>query len=144
MGKREELEAALAKAEAELARAVVGRGGVAADVVEADTNIEKARTHCRHACAALAESNRERSTQSSEPQVADVETPSGEQSRARKSIQELVSSFSAQALDAPDWRLLARRSVMLLALVLAYFQYYFLDVQLQVVRLPTITVLLFS
>jgi len=40
------------------------------------------------------------------------------------------------------WRLIVRQSVMLLALVLAYLQYYFFDVQLQIALLPSIQVFL--
>jgi len=41
---------------------------------------------------------------------------------------------------APAWRLLARQSVGLLALVSAYLPYYFIDVQLQIDALPSATV----
>ena len=40
--------------------------------------------------------------------------------------------------DALALRLLARQSVMLLGLVLAYLQYYFTDVQLQIAMLPSV------
>ena len=41
-----------------------------------------------------------------------------------------------------DWRPLVRPTVMLLALVLAYLQYYFIDVELQISLLPSIRVFL--
>jgi len=142
MGEREELEAAFAEAEAALAKAVNDRDKADVDAVEANAHLEKARAHCRHARAALAESNRERSTRSSEPRVADAEKPSRERPGSQKAIQGLTGGFPARGPDAPGWRLLARQSLMLLALVLAYLQYYFLDVQLQVTRLPSITTIL--
>jgi len=43
---------------------------------------------------------------------------------------------------APAWRLLARQSVGLLALVSAYLPSYFFDVQLQIEALPSVTVYL--
>jgi hemerythrin-like domain-containing protein len=42
------------------------------------------------------------------------------------------------------WRLLIRQSVMLLALVLAYLQYYLVDVYLQITVLPSVHVVLFG
>ena len=41
------------------------------------------------------------------------------------------------------WRLLARQAAILLALVLSYLQYYFLDVDLKIFRLPALIVYLF-
>jgi len=49
-----------------------------------------------------------------------------------------------RAGSAQDWRLIVRRSLILLALILAYLQCYFLDVQLQVVSLPSIMVPLYG
>lgn len=43
--------------------------------------------------------------------------------------------------SAADWRAIARQSVTLLALVLAYLQYYFIDVHLQLSRLPSLAIL---
>ena len=41
---------------------------------------------------------------------------------------------------AHNWRLLARHGGLLLALVVAYLQYYFIDVQLQISQLPALVV----
>jgi hypothetical protein len=45
-------------------------------------------------------------------------------------------------VDMHAWRSLTRRIVIMLALLLAYLQYYFLDVNLQIARLPSIVLLL--
>jgi multidrug resistance efflux pump len=51
--KREQLEAALAKAEAALANAVINAAKVHGARAEANANLDKARAHCRRLCAAL-------------------------------------------------------------------------------------------
>lgn len=143
MGTQKELEAALAEAEAELARAVTGRDAAAADVADASADVEKARAHCRQARIALTEQNR------AEPVAApvvhtgtsnrDVKKPSKEPvARPRKTIRGYISSLLTRQPA------LARQSFMLLALVLAYLQYYFIDVNLKVLLLPSITVLVFG
>jgi hypothetical protein len=143
MGTQKELEAALAEAEAELARAVADRDAAAADVAEASDKVEKARAHCRQARTALTEQNR------AEPAAAPVERtatssrevkkPSKEPvARPRKTLRGHISSLLARQPA------LARQSFMLLALVLAYLQYYFIDVNLKVSMLPSITVLVFG
>jgi hypothetical protein len=136
MGTREELEAALAKAEAELAQAASDR-----TKADAGVRLERARTHCRQERAALTELNR------AEPVARPVERTeksnrdAGKRSKGpavkpRKAVRGLISGLSARHF------VLARQALMLLALVLAYLQYYFFDVSLQVSRLPSITVLL--
>ena len=57
MAKREELEAALAKAEAALANAVVNAARVDADQIEANANLDNARAYCRQVRAALVRLN---------------------------------------------------------------------------------------
>ena len=175
MSRRKELEAALAKAEAELAQAVIDRAKGDSDGLVTDADLDKARAHCRHARAALAELNR------SEPALAPgeetgksvtgsaAESKSGaaarphsaqsrgyivrERDRARKqfrpaqAIHQLISRFPGLKPGvgyASSWRVFARQSFMLLALVVAYLQYYFFDVNLQIVRLPSITMLIFG
>ncbi|HMH18992.1 MAG TPA: hypothetical protein VK572_12690 [Burkholderiales bacterium] len=148
MSTREELEAALAEAEAELARAVAGRAAAAVDVAEA--KLERARAHCRHARTALAEMNRAepaaRSVGRTEKSNRSAEQPSKEYTGPRRSVLGFLSAFSARlpAKNAPSRQLIARQGLMLLALVLAYLQYYFLDVNLKVSLLPSITVLVFG
>ena len=142
MGTREQLEVELAGAEAELARAVADRGAAAAEVAEA--KLERARAHCRQVRTALVELNR------AEPVARPVERTTGKPNRdakkpakeptarPRKTIRGRISALLAQQPA------LARQALMLLALVLAYLQYYFLDVNLKVSLLPSITVLVFG
>ena len=142
MGTREELEAALAKAEAELAQA-------AGDRTNADANVclEKARAHCRRERAALSELKRAEpaagSVERAEKSNRDLGKPSREPAGQRKTARGSISACSARQPDggnAPSRRVLARQAFTLLALVLAYLQYYFFDVNLQVARMPSITV----
>lgn len=147
MGKRQELEAALARAEADLARAV-------ADCAEASANPERARSACRQARAALTEYIRaEPLATPVKPAGASTEVPTRHAAEAasgkppRKTIRRFLAGFLAGesgAASAASRRMLARQSLMLLALVLSYLQYYFFDVNLQVVRLPSITVTVFG
>ena len=154
MDHREELELALAEAEVQLAEAVEARARLDTDAAEVNANIERARAQCRHARAALAELGR---TELEHRESAFVpEVPSGllvgggrkpAKRARRRAVHRLIGGFLARELvakGAPDWRLLARQAFMLLALVLAYLQYYFFDVHLQVARLPALIVPLLS
>jgi hypothetical protein len=150
MGQREELEGALAEAEAELARAVAGREGADPDPAGADAHIDHVRASCRQARAALARLDRaEPASPSSEPTekpIHRMEKPPARQSGSGKTIRQLLVAISGRpdARQASSRRLLARQGLMLLALVLAYLQFYFFDVQLQVSRLPSLSVPLFG
>lgn len=62
VSRREELESALAKAEAALAQAVIDSARADADPVEANANLDNTRAYCRQVRAALAELNRSEST----------------------------------------------------------------------------------
>ena len=73
------------------------------------------------------------------------ETPAVPQPRARKEHRRLIGHlFASQAgsRGTPPKRLLAWQSMQLLALVLAYLQYYFIDANLQIALLPSATLLL--
>jgi len=151
---RQELEVALAEAEAQLAEAVETRARLDADATGAEARIEKARVLCRLVRAALTGLDR------AEPEPAVSAGETGEQTglsvrgvqkppgRPRgKTIHRLIAgvlSWEAVGRGRTNWRLIARQAFMLLALVLAYLQYYFFDVQLQVLRLPSLAVRLLS
>ena len=155
MDHREELELALAEAEIQLAEAVAARARADGDASEVNANIERARAHCRHARAALAElvhTEEKRAVPAFVPEEPSRPSIGGGRKPARRttwraSIHRLVGGLLARefaAKGAPDWRLLARQAFMLLALVLAYLQYYFFDIHLQLVRLPALLVPLLS
>lgn len=151
MGQRQELEAALAKAETDLARAVADRAEAHANVAEADAHLERARGACRHLHDVLVELIRaepppkpaEQAETSTQAAVAEA-APSA---RPRQKIRRFLHDFLAGRIgvaNAASRRMIARQAFMLLALVLAYLQYYFFDVNLQVTRLPSITVMVFG
>ncbi len=151
MARREELESALAKAEAALADAVSNSSGLDTDRDEANASLEQTRAFCRRARAALAELKRsERASRSSEsidtmirqlleiPRRKTAATPPLRQSnehggRGEKNKRSKPGPRGARASPS-----LLRRSIGLLALVLAYLQFFYLDVQLDILRLPTI------
>lgn len=155
MSHREELEAALAEAEAQLAEAVEVRARLDTDAAEANAGIERARALCRHARAALTElehAELERAKSSTVGLEIRTRPPAHGAPRSagrarRKAIPRLVGGFLAREFAGksdPNLKLLARQSIMLLALILAYLQYYFFDVHLQIARLPTIAVRLLT
>jgi len=150
---RAELEAALAEAKAQLTEAVEARARLNADAAEASAKIERARALCRHARAALiefdhAEPERAKSTVGLKERTEPLASAAQRSARRpwRKAIHQLIGGFLAHefAGKGNNVRLLARQSVMLLALVLAYLQYYFFDVHLQIARLPSIVVRLIA
>lgn len=131
MTKRKELEAALAKAEAALADAVINATKVDADRVEANANLDKTRAYCRQVRAALVELNRSESRarsgewidtlikqfgevskrgatasspsrQASEHVVRGENKRSKDESRQRKPIHWLNIGFSAQEPSRRD------------------------------------------
>lgn len=170
MTKREELEAALARAEAALVNAVINAAEVDADRVEANAMLDKERAYCRQVRAALVELNRSESIVfrcldlscdllfsprttcwvkclegafAVAPQLATssncpirMSTPSPDQAIHRFNI-----GFSAQEpspKDALARPALLRQTIDLLALSLTYLLYFHVDVQLQILSLPSI------
>jgi hypothetical protein len=170
--KREELEAALAKAEAALAKAVINAGKVDSDRAEANAKLDNARAHCRRAHMALIElddseliawsrkwintpikqsgKDSKRSASASPPSRPSSEHPvhgenkrSQDESGPRKAIHRINVGFSAREPKPGDARArpsLLRQTVGLFALILTYVLYFHVDVQLQIVSLPSIFV----
>ena len=170
MTKLEELRAALVKAEAALADAVINAAKVGGNQAAADANVDKARAYCRQIHAALAELkrpeliawSRERidaqikqlekiskreptaspsSRQLSEHAVRGKDRRSQDKPRQRKPIHRFNIGLLAQELSprgALARRALIRQAIGLLALILAYLEYFYMDVQLQIASLPSI------
>ena len=175
MIKREELEAALAKAEAErehleavLARAEAALVNTATDAAKIDANradasanLDRARADCVRARAALREYARSKPKTTShergfvqaheipdEPmpvsapkaRAGSAPTPIDKQGTGlggKKSTSSLRPRNLIRRVDSAFARSqLLRQTVGLLALALAYLQYYFFDVQLQIMNLP--------
>jgi hypothetical protein len=126
--KREELEAALAKAEAALAKAVINAGKVDSDRAEANAKLDNARAHCRRAHMALIELDDSELIAWSRKWINTPIKQSGENSKR---------SASASPPSRPS---LLRQTVGLFALILTYLLYFHVDVQLQIVSLPSIFV----
>jgi hypothetical protein len=126
--KREELEAALAKAEAALAKAVINAGKVDSDRAEANAKLDNARAHCRRAHMALIELDDSELIAWSRKWINTPIKQSGENSKR---------SASASPPSRPS---LLRQTVGLFALILTYVLYFHVDVQLQIVSLPSIFV----
>ena len=170
MSKREELEAALAEAEAALADATNYAAKVGGDRAETNANLDKVRAHCRQVRTALVNLKLSESTDWSGEwidtlikQLEEVSVrgasagPSSRQldthvvrgdnkrphdeSRRRKPIHRFGFGFSKKepspgdALERPS---LPRQAIGLLALILAYLLYFHIDVQLQILSLPSI------
>jgi hypothetical protein len=167
--KLEELEAALAKAEAALGNAVINASTVDADRAEANANLEKARADCRRVRAALIELNRSKPTARSgeeldilirqllevsklvagasptsrplsEHPVRRKNNRSQDESRRQEPVHGFNIGFLAQEpspRDALAIQSLIRQTIALSALTLAFLQYYYLDVQLQILSLPS-------
>lgn len=86
-----------------------------------------------------------RSTQSSEHLVCAVEAPAARQPGPRKEYRRFICHFSAQEAgtrDVQTWQSLAWQTVQLSSLALAYLQYYFIDVNLQIATLRSVGILL--
>lgn len=173
VAKREELETALAKAEAArgyleaslataqaaLVNTVTDASKVDADWAEASAKVEKARARCRQLRAALLDPehskiitrSRERldtlNRQAEEfPKQEVAPSPPSEQARdravrgankgpqgespRRRSFHRFVNALATSPR--------VREIIGLLALVLAYLQYYYFGVQLQIISLPSI------
>jgi hypothetical protein len=156
---REELEAFLEEAKAALVTTVTDASKIDANRADAEAKVEKARARCRQLRSALADPgqlefitrSRERLDaliwQSGEPpRDASAANPLSKQARPRAPRGESEGSRLGRA-----WKKQAnlsrtalaisphmRGTVGLLALVLAYLQYYFLDVQFQILVLPSV------
>jgi len=74
--------------------------------------------------------------------VSEAVNPQAEKTAIRHRIRHFrgVLERWSGVRSAADWRVVARQSLTLLALVLAYLQFYFLDVQLQLSRLPSLAI----
>lgn len=163
MTRREELEAALAMAQAVLADAVFIAANGDGNQAEANADLERARAHCREIRAALVKLDRSESmappvNQSSEAAEGVVapsppSTQSGEhsvrgrgratrnKSRKRNPVHRLQVGASARKPRpgyTPARSVLVRQTVGLLALILAYLFYFQMGVELQIQRLPTL------
>lgn len=154
---REMLEAALAEAEAALVNTVTDASTIDANREEASAKVEKARARCRQLRAALADPGRsELVTRSRErmealPEESDApkevaaspqqrprsERPAGNGSRGSRFASRLGQRMRQLNGTLAGSRH-ARESIGLSALVLAYLQYYYFDVQLQIVTLPSV------
>jgi hypothetical protein len=157
---RERLEAALIEAEAALVTTVTDAAKIDANRTETSANVEKARARCRQLRAALLERGytefirRSHSgistllSQSEEPSTggAAADSPSrqsggqavrGERNnspgepRRRKQARHIKDVFAASPR--------VRETIGLLSLVSAYLQYYYFDIQLQIMSLPSVT-----
>jgi len=129
VSKREELEAALADAEAALADAVVDAAGIGTDREAADARLEKARSRCRQVRATLVRLDR-----------AKYLSCADERDDAKINQVVVAIPVAAQAPGHGAERTqppLLRQTVCLLALTLAFLQYFYFDVQLQIVSLPS-------
>jgi multidrug resistance efflux pump len=135
--KREELEAALAEAEAALAVAVAEAATTGVDRVGAEAKLEKTRACCRQMRAALVKLNRAESQVSSDERNDAKTKQSGE--IAGPPAAAIPASVQARSPKAARTQpQLMRQTISLLGLTLAYLQYFYIDVQLQIVSLPSV------
>lgn len=171
---REQLEAALVKAEAALVNTVTDASKIDANRAEASAKVEKARARCRQLHAALVEPGQSeiitrsrkrvgtpvrQSVEDSKPSAAtsSPSIPSSEHAvrggnktsqdepRQQEPIHRTDISASTQEPSRSDVRArpyLLRQTIGFLALVLAYLAYFHVDVQLQIVSLPSIFTLI--
>jgi hypothetical protein len=157
---REHLEAALIEAEAALVSTVTDAAKIDANRAETSANVEKARARCRQLRAALLErgytefirrshsgistlfaqseetSNKGAAVilppkQLGEHAARDERNISQHESRQRKKFRQFKDVFAASPR--------VRETIGLLSLVTAYLQYYYFDVQLQIMSLPSVT-----
>lgn len=153
---RELLEAKLVEARAALVTTVTDASRIDANRVEAEAKVEMARARCRQLHAALLDtSNLESITRSRERLGALIEqsddpskselvakppsVPPRHQTPPCKNEGSVVEpSPSKRFGDALAASQQVRDALGLLALSLAYLQYYFLDVQLQILVLPSV------
>lgn len=170
MTKHRELEAALAKAEAALANAVINAATVDGDRADADANTEKLRAYCRRVQAALVKvKRREPAGGSGEAldirirQLREVSkrmphavppsrrlgkhavraknNGSHNESGRREHVRRFNTGFLAlqpAPRGALAWYSLKRQATGFLILILAYLEYFYIDVQLQIASLRSI------
>ena len=156
---RELLEAALAEAKAALLNTVTDASRIDANQEAASAKVEKARARCRQLRAALAEPkhadfiarSRERfgalprqpaplqerqAAANPPPQKAGAPAvrAGNDGSQAETRRRQPMQRFNAAVATSPH----LRETIGFLALVLAYLQYYYFDVQLQIVSLPSV------
>ena len=162
MSELQELEANLAEAKADLARAaadvakanalfpktginlcktVTTLAKAQADLAKARADVDLARANCCRAAAALAEFKcaytRQRLTQSS---GCSAEKRTAKSSGTGKGIFRFIIHESI-ITDAITWRSsFVRPAMMLFVLIVAYLQYYFIGVFLEIALLPSLTV----
>lgn len=160
---REYLEGALVEAKSMLINTVTGASKIDAIQTEASAKVEKARARCRQLRAALDDASlsefitrsrkrldiltkhsddlSKREATASPPSIQPREhAVGGENKRSQDETRrrKLIYAFSNALATSPH----VRETIGLLALVFAYLQYYYFDVQLQIMRLPSITVYL--
>jgi hypothetical protein len=121
------------------------------DLPEARANLARAQVNCHRTMLAIEDFDRAQtnqwSTQSSEYRVRSVarrQTDMGHGKIFSGSFALPLRNDFLVPSGKPARALLVKRSVMLLALVLAFLQYYLLDAQLQIERLPVSKVCLSS
>lgn len=130
-----------------------------ADRAEANAKVDRARAYCRQLHAALAELKRSESKArpggSIDTQIKQFEEVSKQRAAtsppSRESSEHAVREENQGSADESGRRnpirrfniaharsALLRQTIGLLALTLAYLQYYYFDVQLQIVKLPSV------
>jgi len=157
---RERLEAALIEAEAALVSTVTDAAKIDANRAETSANVEKARARCRQLRAALLErgytefirrshsgintlfsQSREPSNRgaaaASPPQQSGGQAVRGERKNAPDETRQRKQASQVKDVFAASPRV--RETIGLLSLVAAYLQYYYFDIQLQIMSLPSVT-----
>ena len=159
---RKSIEIRLVEAKAVLVKMATDGTTLDASWAEAEAKVEKARARCRQLRAALADPNNQefitRSRQRIDAMVEhsddlskgeSIAKPRPVQPRRQAHPSKNEGAFVEPLRRKPFTRfgdalaasVHVREAISLLALVLAYLQYYFLDVQLQIVSLPSVTTL---
>jgi hypothetical protein len=137
-------QAGQTSADTDLRKTVATLAKSQVDLPKARANLERARANCHRTMLALEEFDRTQAnqcwTQSSGHFVRNVERPQVKIGHDEKSVESFAIPHRDNLLvpnDKPARALLLKHTVMLFALVLAFLQYYFLDVRLQIERLPS-------
>lgn len=114
------------------------------DLPKARANLERARANCHRTMLELKEFDEANAnqwlTQSSWDFVHSAEWPQASMGHGKEPIGSFAVPHRDEFLvpnDKPARALLVKHTVMLFALVLAFLQYYILDIRLQIERLPT-------
>jgi hypothetical protein len=158
--RREELRTSLAKAEAALTEAVVNSAVVDRHPVETNLSLDKARAYCRQARDAVAALDRSESLAISGEGIDTLIRHLGEVSDQGTATTTATPRADAGAIAGeggtsrdefrrhnPLRRIdsaivkstVIRHATSLLALTLAYLQYYYFDIQLEIMSLPSVT-----